>query len=97
MCSLVSPPPKTIALDSKLGHTLTFSFWNLGVSTTCETLNLFNCQVQDDKFGLLVMRGCGGRGGAALLAWMVALLFYNTNEAVCLLNVNEAADEILDS
>jgi hypothetical protein len=49
--------------------------------------------VQDDKFGLLVMRG-GGRGGAALLAWMVALLCYNTNEAVCFLNVNEAADEI---
>ena len=37
--------------------------------------------MQDDKFGLLVMRGCGGRGVAALLAWMVALLFFNTNEA----------------
>ena len=51
-------------------------------------------------FGLLVMRGGGGRGGgggAALLAWMDAILFYNTNEAVCLLNVKEAADEILNS
>ena len=28
----------------------------------------------------------GGREAAALLAGMVALLFYNTNEAVCLLN-----------
>ena len=43
--------------------------------------------MQDDKFG-------GGRGGAALLAWLVALLFYNTYKAVCLLNVNEAADEV---
>jgi hypothetical protein len=50
--------------------------------------------VQDDKFGLLVMNGGGGRGGAALLAWMVTLLFYNTNEDVCLLNVEEAANEM---
>ena len=28
----------------------------------------------------------GGREAVALLAGMVALLFYNTNEAVCLLN-----------
>ena len=50
--------------------------------------------MQDDKFGLLVMSGGGGRGGAALMAWMVALLFYNTNDAVCLLNVEEAANEM---
>jgi hypothetical protein len=40
------------------------------------------------------MSGGGGRGGAALMAWMVALLFYNTNDAVCLLNVEEAANEM---
>jgi hypothetical protein len=44
-------------------------------------------------YGPLAMRGVGWRGGAALLAWMVALLFYNTNEAVCLLNVKEGADD----
>jgi hypothetical protein len=53
--------------------------------------------VRDDKFGLLVMRGGAGRGGAALLAWIVALLFYNTTEAVCLLNVNKAACEMRSS
>ena len=32
---------------------------------------------------LPVMVGGGGRGGAALLAGMVAILFYNTSKAVC--------------
>ena len=36
--------------------------------------------------GLPVMVG-GGIGGAALLADMVALLFYDNNKDVCLLNV----------
>ena len=35
--------------------------------------------------GLPSMVGGDGRGEAALLAGMLVLLFYNTNDAVCLL------------
>jgi hypothetical protein len=40
--------------------------------------------------GLPAMVGGGGRGEAALMAGMLLLLFYNTNDAVCLLHATNS-------
>ena len=94
-CSLRSPQLQRL-LSWIVSLVTILDFLLLGVSTTYEmtikTLYLFMCKVQDDgvaSWWVASLPWCvvGGRGLAAPLAEMVALLFYNTNKGASLLHV----------